>query len=149
DVAREELVRLTRIAREEPLQILDLEIANVSLHPVLQAAGGAHGTIPSARPTRANVSSANCSSSRVWVAVTIVRTRALPGGTVGAAIPCANTPAANSWSDNFIASAPSPRMTGVIGLSLDPASKPRAASPALKNFVLSQRRSMICGSSSS
>ena len=64
-------------------------------------------------------------------------------------MPCANTPASNSWSDNFIASAPSPTMTGVIGLSLDPVLKPRPASPALKNRVFSQSRSMICGSSSS
>ncbi len=48
--------------------------------------------IRSSRPTFANVSRANCSSSRVCVAVTIVRTRALSRATVGNAMPCANTP---------------------------------------------------------
>ena len=48
--------------------------------------------MPSSRPTFANTSSANCSSSRVWVAVTMVRTRALSRATVGNAMPCAKTP---------------------------------------------------------
>ena len=63
--------------------------------------------------------------------------------------PWANTPSANSRSDSFIASAPSPTMTGVIGLSLTPVLKPSVFRPALKNRVFSQSRSMICGSSSS
>ena len=58
-------------------------------------------------------------------------------------MPCAKTPFANSRSDSFIASAPSPTMTGVIGLSLMPVSKPSAGRPALKNRVLSQSRSMM------
>ena len=39
-------------------------------------------------------------------------------------MPCANTPLANSRSESCIANAPSPTMTGVIGLSLRPVSKP-------------------------
>ena len=39
--------------------------------------------IPSSRPTFLKASSANCSSSRVCVAVTMVRTRALSRATVG------------------------------------------------------------------
>ena len=88
--------------------------------------------IPSSRPTFANTSSANCSSSRVCVAVTIVRTRALSRATVGKAMPCANTPSSNSRSDSFIASAPSPTITGVIGLSLSPVLKPSAFEAGLE-----------------
>ena len=91
---------------------------------------------------RRTTSSANCSSSRVCVAVTIVRTRALSRATVGNPMPCAKTPFANSRSDSFIASAPSPTMTGVIGLSLMPVLKPRSRRPALKNRVFSHSRSM-------
>ena len=87
---------------------------------------------PSSRPTFANTSSANCSSSRVCVAVTIVRTRALSRATVGNAMPCAKTPSSNSRSDSFIASAPSPAITGVIGLSLSPVLKPSGCEPGLE-----------------
>ena len=62
-------------------------------------------------------------------------------------MPCANTPDSKSRSENAMARAPSPTMTGVIGLSLTPVSKPNACSPALKKRVFSQSRSMICGSS--
>src|SRR6187431_3056413 len=58
---------------------------------------------PISRPTAANASSAYCRSSRVCVAVTIVRTRALSRATVGKAIPCANTPRSKSLSDSSIA----------------------------------------------
>ncbi len=47
-------------------------------------------------------------------------------------MPCAKTPFSNNRSDSFIASAPSPTMTGVIGLSLRPVLKPSVFSPALK-----------------
>ena len=40
-------------------------------------------------------------------------------------------------------------ITGVIGLSLMPVSKPRSFRPALKKRVFSQRRSIRCGSSRS
>ena len=57
-------------------------------------------------------------------------------------MPCAKTPASNSLSDSVIASAPSPTITGVIGLSLMPVLNPSASSPALKKRVLSHRRSI-------
>ena len=41
DMAREELVGLARVAREEPLQILGLQIADVGLKPIAQPAGRA------------------------------------------------------------------------------------------------------------
>ena len=104
---------------------------------------------PSSSTAVANASRAKVRSSRVCVAVTIVRTRALPCGTVGKPMPCANTPSSNSRSESFMASAASPTMTGVIGLSLRPVSRPRAASPALKKRVLSQSRSMRPSSDSS
>ena len=110
---------------------------------------GTRTSIPSSPADLANTSSANCSSSCVCVAVTIVRTRALSRATVGNAMPCANTPSSNSRSDSFMASAPSPTMTGVIGLSLRPVLKPSACRPDLKNRVFSHSRSMICGSCSS
>lgn len=40
-------------------------------------------TIPSCLPTRSRISSARSRSLRLWVAVMIVRRRALPWGTVG------------------------------------------------------------------
>src|SRR6185295_10368908 len=46
-------------------------------------------------PTLANAASARSSSSRVCVAVTMVRTRALPSGTVGNPMPVASTPSSN------------------------------------------------------
>ena len=93
---------------------------------------------PSSRPTLANASSANCRSSRVWVAVTMVRTRALSRATVGKPMPWAKTPSAKRRSESRIAVAASPTMTGVIGLSLAPVLNPSAWSPSLKNAVLLQ-----------
>src|SRR5262249_33605185 len=81
DTAGEELVRLACIAREQALQVFCGQITRVGIEEVLETGGarrsGVHRRIPSSRPTLANTSSANCSSSRVCVAVTIVRTRAL------------------------------------------------------------------------
>ncbi len=74
---------------------------------------------PIVRPTRAKASSAYCRSSRVWVAVTIVRTRALSRATVGYPIACANTPSSNNRSDSAFALALSPAITGVIGTLAD------------------------------
>ena len=121
DVAGEEFVGFARVAREQTLQILGLQIARIGVEELPRD----DVLLLTARfPVRGRhdpkASSANCSSSRVCVAVTMVRTRALPAATVGNAIPCANTPASNSRSDNLIASAPSPTITGVIGLSLTP-----------------------------
>ena len=45
-------------------------------------------------------------------------------------------------SESFMASAASPTMTGVIGLSLMPVLKPSACRPLLKKRVLSHSRSM-------
>ena len=104
---------------------------------------------PSSRPTLAKASSANCSSSRVCVAVTIVRTRARSRATVGKAMPCANTLPRTVYPRAASPCAPSPTITGVIGLSLRPVSKPSVFRPAWKKRVLSHSRSMICGSSSS
>ena len=83
------------------------------------------------------------------VAVTMVRTRALPWATVGKPMPCANTPSSNSRSDSFIASAASPTITGVIGLSLHAGVEAERFEAALKNRVFSQSRSIDCGSVSS
>src|SRR3972149_3338599 len=52
----------------------------------------------------------------------------------------ANTPNSNSLSESCIALASSPTMTGVIGVSLMPVSKPSRFSPSLKKRVFSQRR---------
>ena len=47
-------------------------------------------------------------------------------------MPCANTPCSNRRSESFIASAASPTITGVIGLSLTPVSKPSACEARLE-----------------
>ena len=86
----------------------------------------------SSRPTFANASSANCSSSRVCVAVTMVRTRALSRATVGKRDALREDAFLEQPSDSFIASAPSPTMTGVIGLSLSPVLKPERLQSGLE-----------------
>ena len=58
---------------------------------------------PSSLPTVPNVSRANCRSSFVWVAETMVRRRALSRATVGKPMLCAKTPRSNSVSDIFAA----------------------------------------------
>src|SRR5581483_9934785 len=148
-VPREEAVGVARVPREEPLQIFGCEIARVILDEAGETIVARHAgqTIQSSRPTFPNTSTAYCSSSRVCVAVPMVRTRALSRATVGNAMPWANTPSWKSRSDSCIASAPSPAMTGVMGLSLRPVLNPSAFRPALKNFVFSHSRSMISGSS--
>ena len=98
DVPREEVVRVAGVAREKALQIFGFQILRVDIDEVVESARSLQELLrppemmPSSRPTFANTSSANCSSSRVCVAVTIVRTRALSRATVGNAMPCANTP---------------------------------------------------------
>src|SRR6185436_2168604 len=170
EAAREEAVGVARVVSEQPLQIFSRdiarEVASPGVEPVRTPGTGLlrHALLrirrcpscpsrrqikPISRPTAANASSAYCRSSRVCVAVTIVRTRALSRATVGKAIPCANTPRSKSLSDSSIALAPSPAMTVVIGLSLSPVLKPRRCSPSLKKRVLSHNRSMISGSCSS
>ena len=67
----------------------------------------------------------------------MVRTRALPFATVGKPIPVASTPPANNSRDSWCASAASPTITGVIGVSLMPVLNPAALSPVLKYRVFS------------
>ena len=62
----------------------------------------------------------------------MVRTRAFPLGTVGNPMPVASTPSANNSRDNSYAFAASPTITGVIGVSLMPVSKPAFVRPFLK-----------------
>src|SRR6185369_15121121 len=87
--AGEELVGVARVAGEQALQILRGQILRVVVEEISKPRGtmGGHAISPSSRPTLANASSANCSSSRVCVAVTIGRTRALSRATVGNAMP--------------------------------------------------------------
>src|SRR5687767_10878639 len=148
-------VGLRRLTREQPLQFNGREPVRVRLEEMMRPARGsrkrrhplaAHRRIPSSPPTRAKQFRANCSSSRVCVAVTIVRTRAFPRATVGKPMPWAKTPSSNSRSENFIASAASPTITGVIGLSLTPVSKPSACRPDLKKRALSHSWRIHCGS---
>ena len=111
----------------------------------------AYTTIPILFPTRFKTSSACCNSSCVCVAVTIVRIRAFPSGTVGNAIPVPITPSLNSSRENSMVSLPSPMMMGVIGVSLagvllPPMSKPRRASSFFQKRVFSHSFSMRSGS---
>ncbi len=71
-------------------------------------------------------------SSRVCAADGMTRMRAVPFGTVGNTMAVANTPRSKSFALKFFASPASPMMTGVIGVSLLPMSKP--ASPRLGDF---------------
>src|SRR4029079_1950657 len=102
---------------------------------------------PSSRPTVANASSAWSSCSSAWAAVTIVRIRALSIATVGKTTGWAKTPSSNSrWLDRPDGSG-SPIMTGVIGVSDLPVSKPSRASSALNRRVFAHSRSWSSGSS--
>src|SRR5260370_12850 len=89
-------------------------------------------TIVTALHTKEELSKALESSSLVCSAVTIVRTRHLSAGTVGYTIPCANTPSSKRRLLNCIARAPSPTITGVIGVSLFPVLNPSCCRPRLK-----------------
>ena len=80
-------------------------------------------------------------------AVTIVRIRARSSATVGNTTDVPNTPSSNSRFENRIVSSESPRITGVIGVSLVPMLNPRRASSALNRRVLAHRRSWSSGSS--
>jgi len=94
----------------------------------------------SCRPTFSNASRHVCRSSRECSLVTIVRTRALSRATVGKTTDVAKIPSSNRPAANACAFDASPAMTGVIGVSLMPVSKPSACSPALKKRVLSHSR---------
>ena len=89
-------------------------------------------SIPNRLPAFRNVSKARSNCSRVWVAATMVRTRAWPFGTVGKPMPVARTPPSNSARESSWASRASPTITGVMGVSLWPVSKPAETRPCLK-----------------
>ena len=105
--------------------------------------------MPSSRPTVAKTSSANCSSSRVCVAVTIVRTRALSRATVGKR---------DALREHALLEQPirqPHRERAVAGNDrrdrafAEPGIEPERLQTGLEERVLSQSRSMICGSSES
>ena len=72
----------------------------------------------------------SCSSA--WAAVTIVRSRDLSIATVGKTTGWAKTPSSMSRSLKRPAVSGSPIITGVIGVSEWPVSKPSRVSSALK-----------------
>ena len=77
----------------------------------------------------------------------MVRIRALSMETVGKTTDVPKTPASNSaWLKRWV-SPESPSMTGVIGVSEWPVSKPRRVSSALNRRVLDHSRSISSGSS--
>src|SRR6266540_1941499 len=65
----------------------------------------------------------------------MLRMRALSFPTIGYTIGNANTPSSNNRSEKRFAIAESPSMTGVMGVSLRPMSKPNETSLFLKYFV--------------
>ena len=77
------------------------------------------------------VERAMSSCSSAWAAVTIVRSRALSSATVGKTTGWAKTPSSKSRSLNRPAVSGSPIITGVIGVSERPVSKPSRVSSAL------------------
>src|SRR3989304_1700313 len=86
-------------------------------------------------PIFSYAASASSRSFRFRPAVTMFRMRALSRATSGKTIGTANTFSSNSRLLNFCASAESPSITGVIGVSLCPMSKPRFTRRFLKYFV--------------
>ena len=85
----------------------------------------------------------------MWVALGIVRTRALPRGTVVKPSAMAKTPSSNKRAENSLASGASPSITGVMGVSPRPKSNPRRRISALKVGVFCHSRSSSSGDSSS
>src|SRR5439155_25224047 len=59
---------------------------------------------------RAATSASRCTG--VWVAISEMRSRLVPGGTVGGRIPCANSPSASSRSQTSIVRRASPSWRG-------------------------------------
>src|ERR1039458_2492467 len=110
---------------------------------------GAYPRVPNFFPTFWKTSSAWSSSGLVWVAVTMVRTRALPFGTVGKPMPVASTPSAKSSRESSCATLASPTITGVMGVSLIPVLNPADIKPCLKYLVLLHRFFIRSGSCSS
>src|ERR1039458_2280983 len=81
----------------------------------------------------------------------MVRTRALPSGTVGNAMPVPSTPSLNNSREKSMVRRPSPIMMGVIGVSLagvvwPPMLKPSRPSSFFQKRVLAQSCSIHCGS---
>src|SRR5262249_22407923 len=104
------------------------------------AAGGHQRMTPNALPTDSKAASACSRSSCEWAAVFMTRMRAAPLATVGKPIAIAKTPFSNNWRLNACASDASPSITGIIGVSLWPMSKPRFCISRFMNSALSQRR---------
>src|SRR2546425_5138276 len=77
------------------------------------------------------------------------RMRALSFATIGYTIGNANTPSSNNRSLKRFAIAESPSMTGVMGVSLRPMSKPSETSRFLKYFVFDHNFLTCLGSVSS
>ena len=58
--------------------------------------------------------------ARVCVAMTVIRSRDVPSGTVGGRIPCAKMPRDNNCSEKRMHFPASPMISGKIGLALAP-----------------------------
>src|SRR5438552_4481177 len=89
-------------------------------------------------PAFSNASAAWSRSFLVCALVTIVRILALSLPTIGNTIGRTNTPRLNISSASLWAFPLSPTMTGVMGVSLCPVSKPSSFNAFLKYRVLSQ-----------
>ena len=77
-----------------------------------------------------------------------MRTRASPLPTVGNTIAGQNTPSSKRRRANVCVTSSSPVITGVIGVSLAPVSKPSAFRPSLSEAVFAHSRASRSGSSS-
>ena len=143
DVAREEAVRLGRIAHEQTLDLGRAEALGVGAQARSRAGGAGAGAERSRAKPRlhqaqlcARAFEAVQREHQLVLRVSRSHDRADAGPAArapsGYAIPWANTPSSNSRSDKRIARAPSPTMTGVIGLWLDPMSRPRSPQPLLE-----------------
>src|SRR5690349_11401568 len=83
---------------------------------------------------------------RLCVAITVIRRRDVPGGTVGGRIPCANTPCSKSFCENCMQLSASPTISGNIGLCKSLSPKPSRFNPSDKNRQFSHNRSRRSGS---
>ena len=105
--------------------------------------------IPSWRAALPITRAASRSSSALWLAIAVSRSRELPAGTVGGRTACANTPPSSARSQSAIARRGSPTITGTIWVREPPVLSPWASSPSRRTAALRRSCSTSPGRSTS
>src|SRR5665213_2520447 len=91
----------------------------VDVHNHLEGPGSGPCSASNARLTVAKASSARSITASSWVAITLVRSSAPPGGTAGWTATFVNTPASHNARHSRPACQSSPTRIGTIGVMID------------------------------